>query len=190
MRGLPFHDPDQIVHLNAQHDAANGNGAGVSYPDFEDLARAGEVLLGPGGYQRRQLQRHRQRASARAHAGRRRCTRERVQPARPAAAARPRLRGRTKTRRERSRSSSSDYGTWKIALRQRLRRRRPVININDVPATVDRRHARGHEVPEQCRPVAAAGRRSTSSRAAACRGMNVFGRLRAGRDARTRRRRN
>ena len=35
LRGLPFPNADQIVHINSR-DTAEGNGRGVSYPDYQD----------------------------------------------------------------------------------------------------------------------------------------------------------
>src|SRR5512134_2542793 len=36
IRGLPFHDPEQIFHMNGRNTATNG-GSGISRLDFEDL---------------------------------------------------------------------------------------------------------------------------------------------------------
>ena len=36
IRGLPFHDPEQILHLNGRH-AATGRRDGVSWLDYQDL---------------------------------------------------------------------------------------------------------------------------------------------------------
>src|SRR4030095_6684023 len=48
LRGLPFPNADQIVHLNARN-TAEGNSQGVSYPDFQDWRGRGRAVSSPGG---------------------------------------------------------------------------------------------------------------------------------------------
>jgi predicted permease len=50
VRGLPFANPDQIVHLNSRN-TAEGNGLGVSYPDYQDWRAQAKSLASLAGYQ-------------------------------------------------------------------------------------------------------------------------------------------
>src|SRR6185436_21104463 len=49
LRGLPFPNSDQIVHLNSRN-TAEGNSQGVSYPDFQDW-RTGRSFSSLAAYQ-------------------------------------------------------------------------------------------------------------------------------------------
>jgi putative ABC transport system permease protein len=50
LRGLPFANPDQIVHLNSRN-TATGNDLGVSYPDFQDWRAQSKSLASLAAYQ-------------------------------------------------------------------------------------------------------------------------------------------
>jgi len=50
LRGLPFANPDQIVHLNSRN-TAEGNGLGVSYPDYQDWRAQAKSFASLAGYQ-------------------------------------------------------------------------------------------------------------------------------------------
>jgi putative ABC transport system permease protein len=50
VRGLPFANPDQIVHLNSRN-TAEGNGLGVSYPDYQDWRAQAKSFASLAGYQ-------------------------------------------------------------------------------------------------------------------------------------------
>jgi predicted permease len=50
VRGLPFANPDQIVHLNARN-TAEGNGLGVSYPDYQDWRAQAKSFASLAAYQ-------------------------------------------------------------------------------------------------------------------------------------------
>jgi putative ABC transport system permease protein len=50
LRGLPFANPDQIVHINSRN-TAEGNGAGVSYPDYRDWRAQARSFASLAAYQ-------------------------------------------------------------------------------------------------------------------------------------------
>lgn len=50
LRGLPFPNPDQIVHVNSRN-TADGNSQGVSYPDFLDWRTQAKTLSSLAAYQ-------------------------------------------------------------------------------------------------------------------------------------------
>src|SRR4029078_3160013 len=50
LRGLPFANPDQIVHINSRN-TAEGSGLGVSYPDYQDWRARARFFASPAGYQ-------------------------------------------------------------------------------------------------------------------------------------------
>ena len=50
LRGLPFANPDQIVHINSRN-TATGNGLAVSYPDFQDWRAQSKSFASLAAYQ-------------------------------------------------------------------------------------------------------------------------------------------
>jgi predicted permease len=50
LRGLPFANPDQIVHINSRN-TAEGNGLGVSYPDYQDWRAQARSFASLAAYQ-------------------------------------------------------------------------------------------------------------------------------------------
>ena len=50
LRGLPFANADQIVHINSRN-TAEGNGLGVSYPDYQDWRVQARSFASLAGYQ-------------------------------------------------------------------------------------------------------------------------------------------
>ena len=50
LRGLPFANPDQIVHINSRN-TAEGSGLGVSYPDYRDWRAQAKSFASLAGYQ-------------------------------------------------------------------------------------------------------------------------------------------
>src|SRR3954467_9396030 len=49
IRGLPFHDPAQILHMNGRN-TATGNASGMSYLDAEDLRAQAKTFAGLAAY--------------------------------------------------------------------------------------------------------------------------------------------
>lgn len=50
LRGLPFANADQILHLNSRN-TAEGNGLGVSYPDYQDWRAQAKAFASLAAYQ-------------------------------------------------------------------------------------------------------------------------------------------
>jgi putative ABC transport system permease protein len=50
LRGLPFPNADQIVHINSR-DTAEGGGRGVSYPDYQDWRAQAKSFSSLAAYQ-------------------------------------------------------------------------------------------------------------------------------------------
>jgi putative ABC transport system permease protein len=48
-RGLPFEDPDRVMHLSSSNHAKNQNDIGVSYPDFKDWKAQTKAFKGMAG---------------------------------------------------------------------------------------------------------------------------------------------
>src|SRR4029450_6922816 len=49
IRGLPFHDPAEILHMNGRN-TAPGTGSGISYLDMQDLRAQSKAFAGLAGY--------------------------------------------------------------------------------------------------------------------------------------------
>ena len=150
LRGLPFPNADQIVHVNGRN-TADGNTQGVSYPDFVGLADAGQTLLVAGRVSADDDEHQRQRSSAGA---RERCQSdgERVQHPRAGSRSRPRFQGRRRSERAPNRSRYSATAL-EDPLRQRPQRHRPIHQDQRGPDDGRRRHGGGHEISHQRRPL-------------------------------------
>ena len=169
---------------HAQHDAAESRRGLLS--GSRGLARPGEVFLRTDVLPADVLQRHRQRTSTGTHASRE-GVRQCVQPARTADASRQRL---PPARRQEGGGAGRHPGLWivEIALRRRPGRARPVGQHQRHAGDDCWRHARGREVPEQCRHLAAA-RAGPELAAAGCPEHDRLLPSGAGRDPTRRRRR-
>ena len=157
IRGLPFHHPEQIFHIERPHHREQQRHRRSRGSTSRSCRGRTKAFTGLAAYRGRELHGHRERAAARTDPGR---VRHRQHVHVCSASSRSSAATFMPGRRQDGRRPGRDPRLRRlaVALRRRRRHRRPHHQGQRHRLHHRRGHAGGHEVPEQRRPVAAAGR--------------------------------